>query len=68
MTPLPQTIVQSHMLDIFCPLAEDIGNLADWAAVAVALFGAIAVFQLSRGLAGNRYEHGQIFANRLMDR
>ncbi|KLB44567.1 hypothetical protein XEUV259_19150 [Xanthomonas euvesicatoria] len=48
MTPLPQTIVQSHMLDIFCPLAEDIGNLADWAAVAVALFGAIAVFQLSR--------------------
>ncbi|WDK43575.1 hypothetical protein [Xanthomonas campestris] len=36
------------MLDIFCPLAEDIGNLADWAAVAVALFGAIAVFQLSR--------------------
>ncbi|MEQ7780278.1 hypothetical protein [Xanthomonas hortorum] len=56
------------MLDIFCPLAEDIGNLADWAAVAVALFGAIAVFQLSRGLAGNRYEHGQIFANRLMDR
>lgn len=21
-----------------------------------------------RGLAGNRYEHGQIFANRLMDR
>ncbi|MFA4577189.1 hypothetical protein P2A78_20740 [Xanthomonas perforans] len=36
------------MLGIFCPLAEDVGNLADWAAVAVAFFGAIAVFQLSR--------------------
>ncbi|WP_170871716.1 hypothetical protein [Stenotrophomonas sp. TD3] len=23
--------------------------------------------RLIRGLAGNRYEHGQIFANRLMD-
>jgi len=35
-----------------CPLAKDIGNLADWAAVAVALLGAIAVFMLGR--AANR--------------
>jgi len=35
-----------------CPLAQDIGNLADWAAVAVALLGAVAVFLLGR--AANR--------------
>ncbi|WP_395137045.1 hypothetical protein [Stenotrophomonas geniculata] len=35
-----------------CPLASDIGNLADWAAVAVAALGAVAVFMLSR--AANR--------------
>lgn len=35
-----------------CPLAADVGNLADWAAVAVAAVGAAAVFMLSR--AANR--------------
>lgn len=35
-----------------CPLAADVGNWADWAAVAVALIGAIAVFMLGR--AANR--------------
>lgn len=32
----------------FCPLADDVGNAADWAAVVVAFVGAIAVFVLSR--------------------
>lgn len=31
-----------------CPLAADIGNLADWAAVGVTAIGAVAVFMLSR--------------------
>ncbi|PZS98281.1 hypothetical protein A7X83_02865 [Stenotrophomonas maltophilia] len=35
-----------------CPLASDVGNLADWAAVAVATVGSVAVLMLSR--AANR--------------
>lgn len=32
---------------LFCPLAEDVGTAAEWVAVIVALFGAIAVFMVS---------------------
>jgi len=35
-----------------CPLADEVGNLADWAAVIVAAVGALAVIMLSR--AANR--------------
>jgi len=40
---------------LFCPLAEDVGNAADWASVAVALVLGIAVYLLSR--AANATAH-----------
>jgi hypothetical protein len=33
---------------LFCPLAENVGTAAEWAAVVVALLGAVAVFLVSR--------------------
>lgn len=33
---------------LFCPLAENVGTIAEWAAVVVALLGAVAVFLVSK--------------------
>jgi len=42
---------------------------AQWIGKIDALYGQVRMLlNPIRGLAGNRYEHGQIFANRLMDR
>lgn len=47
-----------------CPMAADFGNLADWAAVAVALAGAVAVFMLSR--AANRTANASLELNKMI--
>ena len=35
-------------MPLFCPFAEDVGTAAEWAAVVVALLGAVAIFLVSR--------------------